>query len=366
MSKKIFVTKPFLPPLDEYVKFLEKIWSSKNVTNNGPFHQKFEIELAKYLDVEYVSLLNNATTALLVAIKALDLKGEIITTPYSFAATAHSIVWNGLKPVFVDTDSYAGNLDPVKVKAAINDSTGGIVAVHNYGIPGDVYALKNISEEYNLPIIYDAAPSIGVHFKGESIFSLGDLSIMSFHATKVFTTLEGGAIISKSLEMKKKIDRLKNFAIIDQENISGLGINGKMNEAEAALGILQLKYIETNIRKRNEIYDAYANALKSNKNLRMITFPKYLKYNYAYMPIFFNDGIMVRDKVYKSLKDKNIICRKYWYPILPDHNFYKNSIINDLTNARKLSESVLCLPIYPDLNSKNINLIIQVIEQVLG
>jgi len=366
MSKKIFVTKPFLPPLDEYVKFLEKIWSSKNVTNNGPFHQKFEIELAKYLDVEYVSLLNNATTALLVAIKALDLKGEIITTPYSFAATAHSIVWNGLKPVFVDTDSYAGNLDPVKVKAAINDSTGGIVAVHNYGIPGDVYALKNISEEYNLPIIYDAAPSIGVHFKGESIFSLGDLSIMSFHATKVFTTLEGGAIISRSLEMKTKIDRFKNFAIIDQENISGLGINGKMNEAEAALGLLQLKYIELNIRKRNDIYDLYTKALKSNKNLRLLRFPKFLKYNYAYMPVFFNGGIVFRDKVYKALKNENIICRKYWYPLLTDHKFYKNSKINDLTNARELSNSVLCLPIYPDLDKKNIDLIIQIIEKVLG
>ena len=366
MSKKIYVTKPFLPPLEKYVKYLEKIWSSKIVTNNGPFHQKFEKELAKYLDVEYVSILNNATTALLVAIKALELKGEIITTPYSFAATAHSIIWNGLKPVFVDTDSHAGNLNPVKVEAAINDKTGGIVAVHNYGIPGDVFVLENIVKKYNLPIIYDAAPAMGVNYKGESIFSLGDLSIMSFHATKVFTTLEGGAIISRSLEMKKKIDRLKNFAILDQENISGLGINGKMNEAEAALGLLQLKYIETNILKRKVIYDLYAKAFKSNKNIRLLTFPKFLKYNYAYMPVFFNEGIVVRDKVYKTLKDKNIICRKYWYPLLPDHKFYNNSIINDLTNARRLSESVLCLPIYPDLKSKNINLIIQVIENVLG
>jgi dTDP-4-amino-4,6-dideoxygalactose transaminase len=365
MSKKIFVTKPFLPPLDEYVKYLEKIWSSKQLTNNGPFHQKFEKELANYLGVRYVSLINNATTGLLVAIKTLELKGEIITTPYSFSATAHSIIWNGLTPVFVDTDSTAGNLNPSKVEAAVNNKTGGIVAVHNYGIPGDVDGLENVAKKYNLPIIYDAAPAMGVKYKGNSIFGFGDLAIMSFHATKIFTTLEGGAIISRSSEIKTKIDRLKNFAILSQEKVSGLGINGKMNEAEAALGLLQLKYIEKNICKRKNIYDLYIKLLEPNKNIRLLNFPKFVKYNYAYLPVFFNEGILVRDRVYKNLKERNIICRKYWYPLLTDHDFYKNSVNNDLINARKLSESVLCLPIYPDLNQKNINLIIQIIEQTL-
>ena len=365
MSKKIFVTKPFLPPLDEYVKYLEKIWSSKQLTNNGPFHQKFEKGLAKFLGVKHVSLFNNATTGLLVAIKALDLKGEIITTPYSFVATAHSIIWNGLTPVFVDTDSHAGNLDPSKVEAAVNKKTGGILAVHNYGIPGDVNGLDNVAKKYNIPIIYDAAPALGVNYKDKSIFHFGDLAVMSFHATKIFTTLEGGAIISRSSEIKKKIDRLKNFSIISQEKVSGLGINGKMNETEAALGLLQLKYIKINILKRKNVYDLYIKSLEPNKNIRLLTFPKFIEYNYAYLPVFFNEGVHVRDRVYKNLKEKNIICRKYWYPLLTDHKFYTNSFKSDLVNARKLSESVLCLPIYPDLNQKYIKLIIQVIEKAL-
>tara|TARA_B100002052_G_C15867085_1_gene592828 strand:- start:495 stop:1619 length:1125 start_codon:yes stop_codon:yes gene_type:complete len=365
LKDKIYITKPFLPPLDEYLKYLEEIWSSRELTNNGPFHKQFEKELANYLGVRYISLFNNATTGLLVAIKAMNLKGEIITTAFSFVATSHSIIWNGLNPVFVDTDSHAGNLNPEKVEKAISDKTGGILAVHNYGIPGDVDGLQKVAEKYNIPLIYDAAPAMGVKYKGNSIFGFGDLSIMSFHATKIFTTLEGGAIISRSSKIKKKIDRLKNFAIISEEKISGLGINGKMNEVGAALGLLQLKYIEKNISKRKDIYDFYFKALVKNQNIRLLTFPKFVKYNYAYLPIFFNEGILVRDRVYKNLKERNIICRKYWYPLLTDHNFYKNSVNSGLINAKKLSESVLCLPIYPDLNRKNINLIIQVIEKTL-
>ena len=365
MSKKIYVTEPFLPPLGEYVKSLEEIWSSKQLTNNGSFHQKFEKELADYLGVKHVSLFNNATTALLVAIKGLELKGEIITTPYSFVATSHSIIWNGLTPVFVDTDCHAGNIDPLKVEKMLNKKTGGILAVHNYGIPGDIKGLGNVAKKHNLPIIYDAAPALGVNYKKKSILKFGDLSVVSFHATKIFTTFEGGAIISNSSKIKTKIDRLKNFSIINQEKILGLGINGKMNEAEAALGLLQLKYIENNILKRKSIYEYYIKSLKTCKSIRFLHIPNHVSYNYAYLPVFFNEGIFMRDKVYKNLLKENIICRKYWFPLLTDHVFYKNSLKSDLGNSRKLSESVLCLPIYPDLNQKDINKITRLIKKTI-
>ena len=365
MSKKIFVTKPFLPPLDEYIKYLEKIWSSKQLTNDGPFHQKFEKKLSEYLDVKYVSLFNNATTGLLVAIKAMELKGEVITTPYSFIATSHSIMWNGLTPVFVDTDSQSGNLNPEKVEEAINDNTGGIIAVHNYGIPGDVDGLRNVAEKYNLPLIYDAAPAMGVKYKGNSIFEFGDLAIVSFHATKIFTTFEGGAIISHSKEIKAKIDSLKNFGIDGPELVSGLGNNGKMNEAEAALGLIQLKYLDKNISKRKDIYEFYINSLESINNIRILSLPKFLKYNYAYFPVFFNEGILIRDKIYNKLQENNIFCRKYWYPLITNHSIYRSLVGYDLPNARKLSQSVLCLPIYPDLNIEDVKIVIDIIRQLL-
>ena len=364
MNNNIFITKPFLPPLDEYIKYLEKIWSSKQLTNNGPFHQKFEKELANYLGVKYVSLFNNATTGLLVAIKALELKGEIITTPYSFIATSHSIMWNGLTPVFVDTDSQAGNLNPKKVEEAINDNTGGIIAVHNYGIPGDVDGLRNVAEKYNLPLIYDAAPAMGVKYKGNSIFEFGDLAIVSFHATKIFTTFEGGAIISHSKEIKAKIDSLKNFGIDGPELVSGLGTNGKMHEEEAALGLLQLKYLDKNISKRKDIYEFYINSLESINNIRILSLTKFLKYNYAYFPVFFNEGILVRDKIYNKLQENNIFCRKYWYPLITNHSMYRSLVGYDLPNARKLSESVLCLPIYPDLDIEDVKTVIEIILQL--
>ena len=365
MNNNIFVTKPFLPPLDEYIKYLEKIWSSKQLTNDGPFHQKFEKELANYLGVKYVSLFNNDTTGLLVAIKALELKGEVITTPYSFIATSHSIMWNGLTPVFVDIDSQAGNLNPEKVEEAINDNTGGIIAVHNYGIPGDVDGLRNVAEKYNLPLIYDAAPAMGVKYKGNSIFEFGDLAIVSFHATKIFTTFEGGAIISHSKEIKAKIDSLKNFGIDGPELVSGLGTNGKMNEAEAALGLLQLKYLDKNISKRKDIYEFYINSLESINNIRILNLPKFLKYNYAYFPVFFNEGIVIRDKIYNKLQENNFFCRKYWYPLITNHSIYRSLVGYDLPNARKLSQSVLCLPIYPDLDIEDVKTVIEIIRQLL-
>jgi dTDP-4-amino-4,6-dideoxygalactose transaminase len=364
LKDKIYVTQPFLPPLEEYTELLKMIWTSKQLTNNGPFHQQFEKELANYLGVKYVSLFNNATTGLLVAIKALELKGEIITTPYSFVATAHSIMWSGLTPVFVDTDSYAGNLNPGKVEEAINDKTGGILAVHNYGIPGDVDGLQKVADKYNLHLLYDAAPAMGVKYKGKSIFDYGDLAVMSFHATKIFTTFEGGAIISHSKEIKAKIDSLKNFGIDGPELVSGLGTNGKMHEEEAALGLLQLKYLDNNISKRKDIYEFYINSLESINNIRILSLTKFLKYNYAYFPVFFNEGILVRDKIYNKLQENNIFCRKYWYPLITNHSIYRNLVGYDLPNARKLSESVLCLPIYPDLNIEDVKTVAKIIRQL--
>ena len=366
LKDKIYITKPFLPPLDEYIKYLEKIWSSKQLTNSGPFHQQFEKELANYLGVKYVSLFNNATTGLLVAIKALELKGEIITTPYSFVATAHSIMWSGLTPVFVDTDSYAGNLNPEKVEEAINDKTGGILAVHNYGIPGDLEGMQDIAKKYNLPLIYDAAPAMGVNYKGNTILQYGDLAILSFHATKVFTTFEGGAIISRSAKMKEKIDQLKNFAILGPEEVGGLGINGKMNEAESAMGLLQLKYFDKNIIKRKEIFKFYVNSLKSRDEIILLDIPNIVEYNYAYFPIFFVRGLSIRDEIHDIFIANNIICRKYWYPLITDHDIYSKCNKHNLVNSRKLSDSVLCLPIYPDLTKSEQNYIIDILIEEVG
>ncbi len=363
MKEKIYITRPFLPPLEEYTDLLKQIWSSKNLTNNGPFNQKFEKALAKYLKVKYVSIVNNATTGLIIAQRSLGFKGEIITTPYSFIATTHSIYWNYFKPVFADTDSLMGNLNPAKVEKAISAKTGGILAVHNYGIPGDIKGMKSVAKTYKIPIIYDAAPALGVKVNGESILNHGDLSILSFHATKIFTTFEGGAIISKTIEMKNKIDKLINFSIKNEEEIYGLGINGKINEANAAMGLLQLKYIHQNIIKRKKIFQLYSNHLKDSTNIRILKIPKHIEYNYAYFPIFFNDGLKTREKIYNKLIEQNIFCRKYWYPIITSHDIYKNYHKKDLVESKRLSNSVLCLPIYPGLSTQNINRIIDILTR---
>jgi dTDP-4-amino-4,6-dideoxygalactose transaminase len=361
LKNTIYVTQPFLPPIDEYVEILSRAWNKKWLTNDGELHQEFEEKLGSYLGVRYISLFNNATIALLIAQKAMDFKGDIITTPFSFIATAHSIKWNGLDPVFVDTDNQAGNLDSDKVEEAITEKTGGILAVHNYGIPGDVEGMKRVAEKYSLPLIYDAAPCLGVNYKGKTIVEYGDLSVLSFHATKVFTTFEGGAIISRSAEMKEKIDYLKNFAIKNKEMIVGLGINGKMNEAEAAMGLLQLKYLDQNIIKREKIFQIYKENLKEINNVRALDIPDNIEYNYAYFPLFFKEGLNKREKVYNDLYKNNIYCRKYWYPLISSYDTYKNDDKMDLSTSEELSNSVLCLPIYPDLNDQNIDRIVDIL-----
>ncbi len=363
MSKEnIFITKPFLPPLNEYSKYLEEIWNNKQLTNSGPFHQKFEKALSNYLGVKYVSLVNNATTGLIIAQKALGFKGEIITTPFSFIATTHSIEWNGLKPIFVDTDNTFGNLDLSKVEEAINENTGGILALHNFGIPSNIGKLQRIADRYSLPLLYDAAPAISVKYKGNSIFQYGDCSVVSFHATKVFTTFEGGAVISRSRSIKEKIDQMRNFSIINEEQIVGLGINGKMNEAEAALGLLQLKYLQSIIEKRKSVFEFYFQEIQTIPGIEMNEIPTDVKYNYSYVPVFFNGGIQVRDQVYAKMKQNKIWCRKYWYPIINKQSPYNHKIEFDLPNAEELSKSILCLPIYPDLTREELNKIISVLR----
>ncbi len=359
--KKIYITKPSLPSLDDYKKSLEKIWESRKLTNDGPFHFDFENSLTKFLDVKHLTLVNNATSGLLIAVKGLGLTGEVITTPFTFIATSHSLIWNDITPVFVDTDNYFGNICPEKLEFNITSNTSGILSVHNYGLPGDLEKIDKIAEKYNLGLIYDGAPAFNVKLNKKSILNHGDYSVLSFHATKVFTTFEGGAVISKNKNLKSKADKLRNFAIEGPETVSDIGINAKMTEPAAALGCLQLKNIEDNILKRKKISILYHNAFKNCSFIRTLKIPNRITYNYAYYPIFFKEGFAKREYVYNKLLDNNIICRKYWYPLITSHDNYKKFKINELSNAKRLSEEVLCLPIYPELIADDIKRIINII-----
>jgi len=364
-SEKISVTQPSLPPIDDFIEYLKEIWDSKILTNNGPFHQQFEKELADFLGVKYISLISNGTLALMIAIKALALKGEIITTPYSFVATAHALLWNKISPVFVDVEPIYGNLDPNKIEAAITPQTTAILPVHVYGNPCNNQRIKAIAKKHNLKLIYDAAHSFAVEENGTTILNFGDLSILSFHATKVFNTFEGGAIISHSATMKKHIDNLKNFGIINETSVVEPGINAKMNELQAAFGILQLKYVEYNIQKRKLIANFYREELKDILGISFLGDVNNTKHNYSYFPIFIDAQQygMHRDKLYQKLKDHNIYSRRYFYPLITDFSPYKEIIKFDLSNANKLAEGVLCLPIYPNLNKEQIKEIVQLMLQ---
>lgn len=369
MTKKINVTEPFLPPLKEYYPYLEQIWESKHLTNNGPFHQQFEKELAQYLGVQFVSLFNNATTALLVAIKALNLTGEVITTPYSFVATTHAIKWNGLEPVFVDIDPNTCNLNPDLIEDAVTKKTTAILPVHVYGYPCETKKNQKIADKYNLKVIYDAAHAFGVKKNGKSILNDGDLSVLSFHATKVFNTFEGGAIISHTPEMKKKIDDLKNFGFQDQITVQGVGINGKMNEVQSAMGLLQLKYIDQAIERRKQITKQYRKKINNIKGISLQDDLDGVKHNYAYLTLFINEEEygMSRNDLDKKLKQNKIYGRRYFYPLISQYDEYMNlssSNIGNLENAEKMSNRVLCLPIYPDLENERIEQICDIIKTI--
>ncbi len=362
---KIYVTKPFLPPLSKFLPYIEEIWDSRVLTNNGKFHNLLELELKNYLNVKNISLYSNATLGLIASLKVLRIRGEVITTPYSFVATSSAILTANCKPVYVDVTNQTGNIDPKKIISAITDKTRAILAVHCYGNPCDYDQINNIANKYNLKVIYDACHAFGVKHNNQSILNQGDISIVSFHATKIFNTLEGACIVCNSKELKDKIDKFKNFGILDEENVHSIGINAKLNEVQSALGLLQIKYIDKIIQKRKVINDLYIDSLKSCKDISFIKFSLSTEQNYSYFPILLKNRL-IRDHLYDKLKQNNIITRKYFYPIITKFKPYTKFSNNiNLKNAEKFSERVLCLPLYPDLKTYQVKHIIKLILKIL-
>lgn len=364
----IYVTSPLLPPLEEYYNYLEKIWHSKRLTNNGQFHRELEGLLCDYLGVKHVSLFSNGTLALITALQALRITGEVITTPFSFVATTHALWWNALRPVFADIQQDTFNLDPDKVKAAITPQTSAILPVHVYGYPCDVDSLREIAETYNLKLIYDAAHAFGVEVEGNSILNFGDLSVLSFHATKAFNTFEGGAIICHDEEMKRQIDDLKNFGFRNETTVVGPGINAKMNELQAAFGVLQLRYIDDALEQRRAIAYRYRENLSQIKGITVLSDMSRVKHAYSYFPILV-DGLtfgMSRDALYEKLKMNYIFTRRYFYPLISNFPTYRVLPSADPANlpiANSIAEKVLCLPIYPGLDDSDIKRICRLIEE---
>lgn len=366
-NKPILISQPTLPDLNDFIESLKQIWERKWLTNNGEFHKEFEKELASYLGVPFVSLFSNGTLALISALQTLRITGEVITTPYSFVASTHALQWNGIQPVFVDIDPVYGNLDPIKIEAAITPKTTAILPVHVYGNPANVEKIDEIADIYGLKVIYDAAHAFGVKKEKNSILNFGDLSVLSFHATKVFNTIEGGAIICKDEKTKKRIDFLKNFGFSGETTVVAPGINAKMNELQSAYGILQLKTIEEQIKNRKRIADTYRFLLKNTEGIRCLEDMNGVKHNYSYFPIFVDESKypIPRDILYFKLKEKNIHGRRYFYPLISEFSPYRglpSSNPNNLLNASKITNQVICLPIYPDLENKTIEYICKIIN----
>lgn len=367
LQPPIYVTEPHLPPLDEFIPYLEQIWTSKRLTNAGPFHQQLESELARYLGVEHLSLFANGTLALVTALQALRITGEVITTPYTFAATTHSLLWNNIKPVFVDIDPNTCNLDPERIEEAITPATTAILPVHCYGIPCDVARIQQIADTYGLKVIYDAAHAFGVKQYGESILRHGDLAILSFHATKVFNTFEGGAIICPDAKIKQRIDYLKNFGFANEVTVVAPGINGKMNEVSAAMGLLQLRHIAEALHTRAAIFHRYQQAFQGISTLHLQQVPAGLEWNHAYCPLFVHPEHPVdRDTIYERLKSNGIHARRYFYPLTSSFPMYRglpSAAVERLPNAHRLAGQVICLPIYPSLSTKDQVRLIDVVLQ---
>ncbi|MGX1100443.1 DegT/DnrJ/EryC1/StrS family aminotransferase [Amorphus sp. MBR-141] len=365
-DKPIYVTEPFLPPLEDFVPYLEKIWERKWLTNNGAFHQQLEAALCGYLGVDQVSLFTNGTIALVTALQALGVKGEVITTPYSFVATAHSLVWNDLTPVFVDIDPQTMNLDPGNIEAAITPQTTAILAVHCYGVPCDVVRIREIAATHGLKVIYDAAHAFGVRLRGEGLMRHGDLSVLSFHATKVFNTFEGGAIVSPDAEAKQHIDYLKNFGFADEVTVVEAGINGKMNEVQAAMGLLQLQHVDGAIARRREIHRRYCEGLRGIAGIATRPAPAETDYNYAYFPILVGpDYALARDALYERLKEAGIFGRRYFFPLISTMPMYRDlasAAADNLPVATRIANEVICLPIYPALRDVDQDRVIAVIR----
>lgn len=367
-KNNITVTSPLLPNLDEFHEMLKEIWDSKWITNNGSFHKQLEKALAEYLKVPYISLFTNGTLPLLTALQALRITGEVITTPYSFVATTHSIWWNGCKPVFVDIDPATGNIDPDKIEAAITPKTTAIMPVHVYGKPCDTERIKEIADKYGLKVIYDAAHAFGVEVNGESVLTKGDMSTLSFHATKVYNTLEGGALIVKDEATKKRIDYLKNFGFAGETEVVAPGINSKVDEVRSAYGLLNLKQVDAAIEARHQVAIKYREALKDVPGIRFFDDMPGVKHNYSYFPIFVNaeEYGMTRDELYFKMKEHGVLGRRYFYPLISEFSTYRgldSARPENLPIAHKMANSVICLPMHHALTDEDIqrtlNLIVE-------
>ena len=358
-NKIITVTSPLLPDLDEFNALLKEIWASKWITNNGSFHKQLEKELAAYLNVPYISLFTNGTLPLITALQALRITGEVITTPYSFVATTHSLWWNGIKPVFVDIDPATGNMDPEKIEAAITPKTTAIMPVHVYGKPCNTKRIKEIADTYGLKVIYDAAHAFGVEVNGESILNAGDMSTLSFHAIKVYNTVEGGALVMHDAETKKRIDYLKNFGFANEVTVVGPGINSKMDEIRAAYGLLNLRQVDAAIEARHKVAIKYREALRGVEGITFFDDMPGVKHNYSYFPIFVDADKygMTRDELYFKMKEQNVLSRRYFYPLISEFSTYRgleSAKPDNLSNANKMADTVICLPMHHMLGDDEI------------
>lgn len=359
-ENKITVTSPLLPNLDEFNEMLKEIWDSKWITNNGSFHKQLEKALCEYLKVPYISLFTNGTLPLLTALQALRITGEVITTPYSFVATTHSIWWNGCKPVFVDIDPATGNIDPDKIEAAITPKTTAIMPVHVYGKPCDTERIKDIADKYGLKVIYDAAHAFGVEVNGESVLNAGDMSTLSFHATKVYNTLEGGALVMHDEQTKKRIDYLKNFGFAGETEVVAPGINSKVDEVRSAYGLLNLKQVDAAIEARHQVAIKYREALKDVPGIRFLDDMPGVKHNYSYFPIFVNaeEYGMTRDELYFKMKEQGVLGRRYFYPLISTFSTYRglpSAAPENLPVATRIANEVICLPMHHLLTDIDIN-----------
>ena len=368
MNKNITVTSPLLPNLEEFHELLKEIWDSKWITNNGSFHRRLEAALAEYLKVPYVSLFTNGTLPLITALQALRITGEVITTPYSFVATTHALWWNGIKPVFVDIELETGNIDPNKIEAAITPKTTAIMPVHVYGKPCNIKAIQEIADKYGLKVIYDAAHAFGVEVNGESILNAGDMSTLSFHATKVYNTIEGGAMVMHDEKTKKRIDYLKNFGFAGETEVIAPGINSKMDEMRSAYGLLNLKQVDSAIEQRHKVAIQYRGALKDVDGISFWNDMPNVKHNYSYFPIFVDAKKygMTRDELYFKMKEHGVLGRRYFYPLISNFSTYRglpSSNRENLPVATKMAEQVICLPMHHALSINDIELTINCIKR---
>ena len=368
IDKPIYVTSPLLPSLEDFTFLLKEIWESKMLTNNGNFHQKLEEELAKYLKVPYLSLFTNGTLPLITALQAMRITGEVITTPFSFVATTHSLWWNGIKPVFVDIEPETCNLDPSKIEAAITPRTTAIMPVHVYGKPCKTKEIQEIANKYGLKVIYDAAHAFGVEINGESILNFGDRATLSFHATKVYNTLEGGALVVHDEQTKKRIDYLKNFGFASETEVVAPGINSKVDEVRAAYGLLNLKQVDHAINSRRKVAIRYRDELQGVKGITFFNDIPGVRHNYSYFPIFINaeEYGMTRDELYFKMKEHNVFGRRYFYPLISTFSTYRgldSANPDNLPIATQMSNNVICLPMHHALSENEVEYILQIIKK---